>query len=101
MSEKKTIRALKNLKDGCIVCKHIEKVESLELGFHFPEDIETDFQVWCDECEKILDKEGEWTKKALKFADFKPYCSVCLWQLKEFYLEKLRTGKRGKYRLWG
>jgi len=100
MSEKKIIRTVKTFKKGVLVCRHLYEVESLELGFNFTEDIETDSQAWCDECEEKFNEKGGWTKAALKFADFHHYCYACLMLLRDLYLEKLVSGKPGRYKLW-
>lgn len=44
-------------------------------------------QAWCEECERILKDEGEWTDKALRFAGFRGCCSGCFHEIKKFNLE--------------
>ena len=100
MAKKKINRAVKAFENSVLVCGHLYEVESLELGFNFPEDIQSDSQAWYDKCEEKFNKERGWTKAALKFADFHDYCYTCLMLLRDLYLEKLKTGKPGKYKLW-
>lgn len=70
------------------VCKHLnntgvgfnegfETFENMEL----PED--DDFQAWCDECEIMRQKEGEWTEKLMALADIRIVCEKCYFDMKE------------------
>ena len=100
MVKKKNIRMPKLPKKGVFACDHIYEKQSLELGFYFPECIKNDLVAWCGKCEEIMIKEGGWSEKALKYADFTESCSVCLFLLRDNYLDKLKTGKPGKYKIW-
>jgi hypothetical protein len=100
MSKKKNIRMPKLPDKGVFACDHLYEKQSLELGFYFPECIENDLVAWCGQCEEKLIKEGGWTKNALKYADFAEYSSVCLLLLRDNYVEKIQTGKPGKYKIW-
>lgn len=86
MSEEETIAKLKKLNEPAFICKHL--LLNPDSNLNFPYDINEDNQVWCDECEKILQEEGMWTDRAEKFADIKPYCRYCFAELKQKYMEK-------------
>lgn len=86
MSEEETIARLKKLNEPAIICRHL--LINPDLNLNFPFDIEEDDEVWCDECEKILNEEGSWTDRVIKFADLKPYCRYCFADLKRRYIEK-------------
>lgn len=61
------------------LCKHL--LDGKNLGFNsgydpdYPDDLWPD--AWCNECDKILDEEGEWNDKSEKFADIKLLCCQC------------------------
>ena len=38
---------------------------------------------WCDECDKVLDDEGEWNEKSQAFADIKVICCQCYEAIRE------------------
>ena len=65
--------------DATFLCRHL--LEGEKLGFNIgydpenPDDLCPD--AWCDECEKVLDHEGEWNDKSEKFADIRLLCSKC------------------------
>lgn len=67
------------------VCKHI--VEGEGKGFHLgydpdnPNDLYPD--AWCDECDELLEREGEWNEVTEKFADIKLLCSSCYLSFRE------------------
>ena len=71
--------------DATFICQHLIGGES--LGFNIGYDPETSDELhpdaWCDECEKILDSEGEWNDKSEKFADIKIVCSHCYENIRE------------------
>lgn len=83
------------------VCKHLnlknkvgfneafETYEAMEL----PED--DDFQAWCNECETVRQKEGEWNDASMEFAAIKIVCETCYFEMKEFNLgiEQTLSGK--------
>lgn len=61
------------------LCKHL--VESDGRGFNVGYDPENPNDVfpdaWCNECEAVLEREGEWNDTSEKFADIKMLCSSC------------------------
>lgn len=74
------------------VCKHLnhktkvgfkeafETVDDMELSE------EDDFQAWCDECEVVREREGEWNDKSMTFAEIKVVCEKCYFEMKELNL---------------
>lgn len=79
-SEENTISRLKALNEPALICNHI--LQNRYLNLNFPDSIEDD-EAWCNQCDAILQKEGKWTEKLLKFADFQPYCKDCFRELKK------------------
>lgn len=65
--------------DETFLCEHLTKGSKLGFNCGFsdeePDTIHPD--AWCDKCDEILDKEGSWTDKAMKFANIKLLCSSC------------------------
>ena len=74
------------------VCKHLNHTTKVgfEESFETFEDMELleddDFQAWCDECEIVRQEEGEWTDKAMAFAEIKVVCEKCYFEMKELNL---------------
>lgn len=72
------------------ICKHLDC--KTVRGFHEAFDTykgmeleeDDDFQAWCDECEKIRIKHGEWNEKSESFAQIKLICENCYFELKNF-----------------
>lgn len=71
--------------DATFLCQHL--VEGERLGFNLgydpedPDDLCPD--AWCDECEKVVDAEGEWNDNSEKFANIKLVCSSCYEDIRE------------------
>lgn len=86
MSEEETVFRLKQLNELAFVCQHL--LLNPYLNLNFPCDPEKDHQAWCDECEKILEEENGWTKKALEFADIQAYCGYCFAEMRNRCLEQ-------------
>lgn len=69
------------------VCQHL--ISNKSIGFHeafdsHPSfDPDDDYQAWCDECEKIRLRDGEWTDNAMAFADIKVVCNQCYFEIKD------------------
>lgn len=70
------------------VCQHLNK--SKVTGFHeaFPSDPdddseEDDLQGWCDACEIVRLKEGEWNENSMAFANIRLVCDRCYFEIKE------------------
>ncbi len=61
---------------AAFVCDHL--LQRTGGGFFIPDDTEEEkHQAWCESCEKIILNEGEWTQKAVDFANFRLVCVVC------------------------
>ncbi len=70
------------------VCKHL----NIKTALGFEEAFETypgmeldndeDLQAWCNECEKIRQKYGEWNAESEKFAQIKLICENCYFEIK-------------------
>lgn len=69
------------------VCQHL--INSEYLGFNEAFDFELsieeddDYQAWCNECEKVRAKEGEWNDESIAFADIKVVCEECYFVIKK------------------
>jgi hypothetical protein len=67
------------------VCQHL--VAGEKLGFNvaydpeFPDEIYPD--AWCNECDKILESQGEWNDISEKFSAIKLVCCRCYENLRE------------------
>lgn len=76
-------------RERAYVCQHFSK--SKKVGFFEPyasdseeHDPDEGLQAWCEECERILRDEGDWTEKALEFASFRACCAGCFYEIKKF-----------------
>lgn len=74
------------------VCKHLTKNKKVgfEESFDTHEGMallkDDDFQAWCNTCEKVRLKEGEWNDTSMAFADIKLVCEECYFEIKELNL---------------
>jgi hypothetical protein len=74
------------------VCKHL--IGATKVGFNEAfetfEDMELadddDFQAWCNKCEVIRQREGEWNDTSMAFAEIKLVCEKCYFEMKELNL---------------
>lgn len=70
---------------GTFVCQHLKTGEN--LGFHLgydpdnPDSLYPD--AWCDECEQVLEREGEWTDVAADYANIQLVCSHCYMTIRQ------------------
>ena len=70
------------------VCQHLDREN--KVGFHeafetfedMPLDDEDDFQAWCDICEEVRQREGEWNDQSMAFAKIKLVCEKCYFEMK-------------------
>lgn len=75
------------------VCQHLNKTykTGFEEAFETDEDMELglddDLQAWCDECEKVRQREGEWNDISIEFADIKLVCEYCYFEMKAVNVE--------------
>lgn len=75
------------------VCQHLNHstkvgfVEAFETyeGMELPE--EDDFQAWCNECEMVRKREGEWNENSEAFAQIKLVCEDCYFAMKTLNLQ--------------
>ena len=67
---------------AAFVCRHV--LESLHtrspVGFNTPEDADDDDQGWCDACERVRAREGEWNERSEAYADIRLICLDCFRQ---------------------
>lgn len=67
------------------ICKHLQYGKG--IGFHQPDSSpESDWpfqNAWCDECNAILLKEGEWNDTSERFAGIIAICEGCFDDIKE------------------
>ncbi|MFT3701150.1 MAG: hypothetical protein QM802_02210 [Agriterribacter sp.] len=74
------------------VCQHLNNTTKVgfEEAFETYEDMELleddDFQAWCNECESVRQKEGEWNDNSMEFAQIKLVCEKCYFEMKELNL---------------
>jgi hypothetical protein len=65
-----------------IVCRHQLKARARVVGFVENSDDPNDLQAWCDDCEELFVREGQMTKKFLKFNDAAAVCVDCYVRLR-------------------
>ena len=67
---------------AAFVCRHV--LDSLRtgarVGFHTPDDAADDDQGWCDACERVRAREGEWNDRSEAYADIRLICLDCFQQ---------------------
>ncbi len=67
------------------ICHHLSEGEN--LGFHMgfdPEDEDDLYpDAWCDKCDEILEREGEWNDVSEAFAKIKMVCAGCYQDIRE------------------
>ena len=74
------------------VCKHLNHTTKVgfEEAFETFKDMELfeddDLQAWCDECEFVRQKEGEWNEKSMAFAEIRVICEKCYFEMKALNL---------------
>lgn len=74
------------------VCKHLnhKDIIGFEEAFETVEDMELldddDLQAWCDKCELVRQREGEWNEISMAFAEIKLVCEQCYFEMKELNL---------------
>ncbi|MGH6897518.1 MAG: hypothetical protein ACREJ5_13390 [Geminicoccaceae bacterium] len=63
---------------AAFVCRHV--LDSLRtdqrVGFHTPGHADDD-QAWCDACEQVRAREGEWNQRSEAYADIRLICIDC------------------------
>jgi hypothetical protein len=70
---------------AAFVCRHV--LASLRarsrVGFHTPGDADGDDQAWCDACEQVRAREGEWNDRSEAYAAIRLICIDCFHQARE------------------
>lgn len=76
------------LRNRAYVCQHL--VRSEFKGFWEPFDSDStktynndELNAWCDECDIILNEQGEWNDISEAFAGIKLICDVCFFGMKD------------------
>lgn len=61
------------------LCQHLVGGEKRGFNPGYDPDLPDDLwpDAWCDECEKVLESEGEWNDESQKFADIRVLCCRC------------------------
>lgn len=72
-----------------LVCQHLNSNEE-NNGFWEPFDSEFDKEYedgelngWCNKCDEVLMKEGEWNENSESFAQIKLVCKSCYFEIKK------------------
>ena len=64
---------------AAFVCQHLQRGsgQGFNMGYdpEQPDDAYPD--AWCDQCDAMLEQEGEWNERAEAFADIKMVCAQC------------------------
>ncbi len=89
MSENKKVDCFNHgLRNQAFVCQHLICGDA--KGFWEPFDSDPtrqypdgELNAWCDECDKILMKEGDWNEKSETFAQIQLICDECFFQMKK------------------
>lgn len=67
------------------ICQHLSNGEGLGFNMGFdpkkPDDLYPD--AWCDKCDEVLEKEGEWNDASEAFADIRLVCSGCYCDIRD------------------
>jgi hypothetical protein len=62
---------------GAIVCRHVINAQNQVVGFVESSDDPEDLQAWCDACEAMYLREGEFTEAFEQFCDAGVVCTDC------------------------
>ncbi|UUY10437.1 hypothetical protein LRS11_10570 [Pseudomonas sp. J452] len=67
------------------ICQHLQSGEGQGFNVAYdpeqPDDLYPD--AWCDQCDAVLEQEGEWNDRAEAFADICVVCAECYCQSRE------------------
>jgi hypothetical protein len=73
------------LRRPTFICRHLQYGKG--LGFNQPDvllDPEWSFEnAWCDKCDEVLQREGEWNDKYESFAGIMAICESCFEEIKK------------------
>jgi hypothetical protein len=67
---------------AAVVCRHHVETSDHVVGFVENSDDPGDLQAWCDACEELFIREGDKTKRFVRFNNFAIVCVRCYAQLK-------------------
>lgn len=71
---------------GAFICVHLLNDQHAPLGFNEPEvDPGEEPQAWCDACDALVERDGEWNEENEKFADIKLVCEFCFARIKALH----------------
>lgn len=67
------------------VCQHLQHGEGLGFNQGYdPEQPDAAYpDAWCDQCDAVLEQEGEWNARAEAFAGIRLVCAGCYCQIRE------------------
>ena len=72
-----------------VVCSHhVENTTGPSLGFVENSSEPDDLQAWCDDCERMYEREGEMTPAFRKFNDFAVVCDRCYTRIRKRHTHK-------------
>ena len=75
--------------EPAFVCGHLFNEREKSLGFFEPEydpdDVER--QGWCQACEDLLQRDGEWTEETEASADIKLVCEFCFEKIRQHHAD--------------
>lgn len=67
------------------ICRHLDREKKLGFNIGYsadnPDDLYPD--AWCDMCDKVLEREGEWNNASEAFVNIKTVCSGCYQEIRE------------------
>ena len=72
---------------AAFVCGHIVDSDAAPVGFNEPE-LEPDDpepQAWCDACDELVERVGEWNDETEAFADIRLVCEFCFARFRELH----------------
>jgi len=67
------------------ICQHLSNGEGLGFNTGYdPENPDALYpDAWCDKCDEVLDKEGEWNDASVAYSDIKMVCTGCYRNIRE------------------
>ncbi len=85
MSSKTVECSIHGERSPTFVCHHLLKGEGegFNVGYDPDEPDALYPDAWCDACEEVVDREGEWNDRSEAFADIRLLCSGCYCETRE------------------
>lgn len=91
MASKTIVGSTHGMNQSAFVCQHL--LGQKKVGFWEPFDSQPDgdypdgeLNAWCDQCDAVFEREGDWNDTATEFADIQLVCSKCFFRMKAFNL---------------